>query len=87
MLNIGVPELLILTVVIGGSLLLLLPLWAVVDAAKRPDSAFRSAGQNKTLWVLLSAAGFVVPFLGWVLPVVYLVVIRPQVRSADGSTA
>jgi hypothetical protein len=79
-LNVGVPELVIIAVVLVS---IAVPLWALVDASGRPEAAFRAAGQNKTLWIVLSAVGLVVPGLGPVLPVVYLLAIRPQVRAAQ----
>jgi hypothetical protein len=79
-LNVGAPELVIIAVVLVS---IAVPVWALVDAAQRPDTAFRAAGQSKTLWIVLSALGLVVPVLGPVLPVVYLLAIRPQVRAAQ----
>ena len=31
-----------------------LPLWMAVDAAVRPEAAYRATGQNKIVWVLVS---------------------------------
>lgn len=82
MFNLGGAELLII-------LLVLVPMgvtiWGIVDAASRPEVAWQAAGQNKLLWVFLQALG-VAPFLlvGFISAVVYLVAIRPKVRSADG---
>lgn len=54
-----------------------LPLWAAVDAAVRPDPAYRTIGQNKIVWV-------VVALFTWVIgPLVYLVAIRPRLRAAS----
>lgn len=75
-----------------GLLLVLLPLvllplavvvWGLADAAGRPASAWRAAGENKTLWVALQAAGLVVFLAGVVLSVVYLAALRPRVRAAQ----
>ena len=71
-----------------GLLLLLMALgwglmvWGLADAAGRPQSAWTAAEENKTLWVALQAIALVVPF-GFVIPIVYLVSIRPRVRDAQ----
>jgi drug/metabolite transporter superfamily protein YnfA len=81
-MNFGPTELIILTslIVPFG---LVFPIWGIVDAAGRPDSAWARAEQNKTLWIVLQAVGMLVCF-GWILAVVYLVAIRPKVRAAEG---
>jgi hypothetical protein len=63
-----------------------LVIWAVVDAASRPDWAWLQSGQSKGLWialpiVLLLFCGIV----GAILAVVYLASIRPQVMAAEQS--
>ncbi len=59
-------------------------IWGVVDAATRPDPAWVAAGQNKVLWIVLQAVGFVVlPPAGIVLAIVYLAAVRPKVASAQ----
>jgi hypothetical protein len=84
-MNLGPSE-----VVIIGLLLiplgLVFPIWGIVDAAGRPDSAWARADQNKTLWIVLQAVGMLVCF-GWILAIVYLTVIRPKVRSAERGAA
>jgi hypothetical protein len=61
---------------------LVLPIWAIVDAVVRTESAWAAAGQNKTLWVvLLVVCTFVVAPLGLVLAIVYLASIRPKLRG------
>lgn len=61
---------------------LVFPIWGIVDAAGRPDSAWARAEQSKTLWIVLQAVGMLVCF-GWILAVVYLVAIRPKVKQAQ----
>lgn len=53
--------------------------WAIADAASRPESAFASAGTSKGLWVAL-IAGFlvVVAPVGLILAIVYLSSVRPR---------
>jgi hypothetical protein len=63
-------------------LALVFPIWGIIDAAGRPDSAWARAEQNKTLWIVLQAVGMLVCF-GWILAVVYLLAIRPKVKQAQ----
>jgi len=59
-----------------------LALWASIDAATRPDEAFRRAGQSKVLWIILSIGGaFLLGPVGGVLGIVYLAAIRPKVKE------
>ena len=67
-------------------LLFLIPtavvLYGLVDAARRPHHSWTAAGENKTLWIALQAAGLMLSLLGMVLTIVYLGVIRPRVADA-----
>jgi hypothetical protein len=66
----GPAELLILLV------LFLLPVWGIIDAAIRPDSAWAAVGQSKLVWV-------VVQIFLWVIgSAVYFVAIRPKLKAA-----
>ena len=65
---------------------LVFPIWGIIDATGRPDAAWALAEQNKTLWIVLQAVGMLVCF-GWVLALVYLIVIRPRVRAAERGIA
>jgi hypothetical protein len=56
--------------------------WAIADAATRPTSAWQRAGQNKVLWIALQPLGLIF-IVGLVVPVVYLIWIRPSVRRAQ----
>jgi uncharacterized membrane protein len=75
-MNLGGPELLLIVLV--GLVPLALTIWGVVDAASRPDQAWQRSGQSKVLWVVLQVVGLFV-CLGWILSIVYLAAIRPQV--------
>ncbi len=55
------------------------PLWAVVDAASRPAGAFYDAGSNKTTWVVVIAVAWFFG-LGFFLGGFYLLFTRPKVR-------
>ena len=79
-----------MTFVIGAFILavllvcLILAIWALVDAAVRPDYAFRQAGQSKALWIILPIVGIVLfAIIGGILGVVDLVSIRPKLLSAQ----
>jgi len=80
-MSIGPPEMLIILLL--AILGLVFPIWGIADAAGRPDSAWARAEQNKTLWIVLQAVGMLVCF-GWILAAVYLLVIRPKVKQAQG---
>ena len=54
-----------------------LPLWAAVDAAVRPEPAYLAIGQNKIVWILVA-------LFTWVIgPLAYFFVIRPKLRAAS----
>ena len=59
-----------------GLLLAVLMIWGIFDAAGGPESSWRSADQNKVAWILVQA---ILPILG---SIVYLLWIRPKIRSA-----
>lgn len=70
---------------IFGVVPLALGVIALVDATRRPDDEWARANQNKTLWVVLIAVGFLLCVVGVVLDLVYLLSIRPQLdRVASG---
>ena len=75
-----------------GLVVLATVLWALVDAAIRPAAAFPAADKlTKPKWVAILAAAFVLSLLfrglslfdivGVVAAIVYLVDVRPAVRS------
>ena len=77
-----------LAAVFGGDLLFVLvllvcgvvvPIWAVVDAAKRPAGAFFGAGSNKTTWIAVIVVAWFFG-LGFFLGGFYLLFTRPKVR-------
>jgi Protein of unknown function (DUF2516) len=76
-MNLGAPELLIVLI---GLVPLALSIWGIVDAASRPEWAWQRAGQSKVLWIVLQVVGIFV-CLGWILSIVYLASIRPQVAQ------
>ena len=58
-----------------------LAIWALIDAASRPDVAFQRAGQSKVLWIILPIVGaLLLGPVGGILGLVYLTAIRPKVK-------
>ncbi|HEY8544290.1 MAG TPA: hypothetical protein VIL36_04550 [Acidimicrobiales bacterium] len=74
------PEIVALLVALGA--FSLPPLWAVIDAAVRPDWAWDAVGQSKVLWVVLPIV-VGLSCLGWIVAIVYFTKIRPQVADAE----
>jgi len=72
----------VLIVAVAG---LLVPIWAIADAASRPSGAFVAAGSSKALWITLIVVFWLVTgVIGFVLACVYLASIRPRVRAISG---
>jgi hypothetical protein len=60
------------------------PLWAIIDAAHRPDAAWRASGQSKATWLVLLIVFFFFEPIGVILAIVYLAAIRGQVVASEG---
>lgn len=59
-----------------------IPLWAIIDASRRPASSFQQIGSDKTRWVLLLVLLTVFFNLGGIVAVgVYLASVRPKLAS------
>jgi hypothetical protein len=57
--------------------------WGLVDAIRRPGSAFKEAGRTKGVWIgVLVVALIAPPLIGAGLGVWYLVAVRPKVAAA-----
>jgi hypothetical protein len=77
------PDLLIVFLVFLVGLVV--PIWAIVDAASRPSAAFTAAGSSKALWITLIAVFWLLTgVVGLILACVYLASIRPRVRAIGG---
>lgn len=76
MFGLGPTELLVLLLVVG------VPLAGAIDAAQKPDSAFKAAGQSRTLWIVLQIVGIFLCGIGLVAAGIYFLVIRPKVTVA-----
>jgi hypothetical protein len=81
MSGLGPIEVVILFLVLA---LLILPIWAFIDAAARPEHQWAAAGQAKGRWLLYLSVGSLLPVIGLVLLIVYLVSIRPELKRAAG---
>jgi hypothetical protein len=80
-MNLGPSE---LTVVLAIFLILLGLVgfvWALVDIANRPDAQWEAVAQSKNFWLAALLVSWVV-CLGWMVPWVYLLAIRPKLRAA-----
>ena len=69
--------------IIVSALPLALSMWALLDAARRPEWAFALAGRSRTLWVSLCAAGILFCLPGVAIAIVYLWRIRPVIAAAE----
>lgn len=69
--------------VVVFSIPLALNLWALLDAARRPEWAFALSGRSRTSWVVLTGGGIFICGAGVVLAAWYLVRIRPEVAAAE----
>ena len=77
------PNVFIVLIVAAAGLLV--PIWAIADAASRPTGAFVAAGSSKALWITLIVVFWLVTgVVGFVLACVYLVSIRPRVKAISG---
>lgn len=70
------PDLLVVLLILVG---IAVPLWAVVDAARRPADAFYAARSNKTIWIVVIAVAWFFG-LGFFLGGYYLLFTRQKVR-------
>ncbi len=58
------------------------PLWAIIDAAMRPNPAWRSIGRSKTVWlVLLVASFFLFAPVSLIIAIIYFASIRGKLRD------
>ena len=79
----GLPELLIVLLLLIGPAALGLAIFVVIDASGRSDAAWQAIGQNRTVWivvplVLLLGCGIA----SLVASIVYLVSVRPKLVEA-----
>lgn len=77
-----VDLLILLGVVVGIGI----PLWAIIDAARRTDTSFQQIGSGKTRWIVILVVLSVFFNIGGVIAsVVYLTTTRPRLQKAGSS--
>ena len=69
----------LLVVLVIAFCAMVVPIWAVVDAANRSAVDFYAAGSNKTAWIVVILVSWFFG-LGFFLGGYYLLVIRKKVR-------
>lgn len=62
---------------------LVLSVWALLDAARRPEWAWALARRRRVVWMAAIGFGVMTMVLGLVVAVVYLVRVRPDVAAAE----
>lgn len=65
------------------SIPLALTVWALLDAASRPEWAWALAGRRRVVWLAAILFGALTLAVGVVVSGVYLVRIRPEVAAAE----
>ncbi len=75
-----------LLILLGVAIAIGIPLWAIIDAARRPANSFQQIGSDKTRWIVILVVLSVFLNLGGVVAsIVYLASARPRLQKA-GST-
>ena len=65
------------------SIPLALSVWALLDAARRPEWAFALAGRSRVVWVAACGGGILFNVVGLPAALWYLIRIRPSVARAE----
>lgn len=71
------------TVTVVASLPLVISLWALLDAARRPAWAWAFADRSQTAWMVAVGLGILTVVGGLVVSGWYLLRIRPEVAAAE----
>lgn len=69
--------------VVVCALPLALTVWALLDAARRPEWAWALAGRRRVVWIAAILFGAMALVVGVVVSLVYLVRVRPEVEAAE----
>jgi hypothetical protein len=79
MFNVGGGELVVVVLIVAA---VAVPVWAIVDAAQRPDADFAAIGASKpTQIAVLAVSALLCAPLGLIAAAVYLVATRPHLRA------
>ncbi len=62
---------------------LILTVWALLDAARRPEWAWALCGRRRVVWLAAILFGGMTVVVGVVISSVYLLRIRPAVAAAE----
>jgi hypothetical protein len=62
---------------------LALSVWALLDAAGRPEWAWALAGRRRVVWIAAILFGVLTLVVGLIVSVVYLVRVRPEIAAAE----
>jgi vacuolar-type H+-ATPase subunit I/STV1 len=62
---------------------LALSVWALLDAAGRPEWAWALAGRRRVMWIAAILFGVLTLVVGLVVSVIYLVRVRPEIAAAE----
>jgi hypothetical protein len=80
--NIGSTEFVVIVVL--GLVPLAICIWAIVDAASRPDTAWKAIGKSRATWITLIAVFTIFcNLVGFVLAIAYLTTIRNQLKAVS----
>jgi hypothetical protein len=60
-----------------------LTLWALLDAARRPEWAWALADRRRVVWIAAILFGGLTVVVGLVVSSIYLVRVRPEVAAAE----
>jgi hypothetical protein len=60
-----------------------LSVWAMLDAARRPEWAFAFVNRSRTVWVAACAIGVLFCLPGVLISLWYLLRVRPQVAGVE----
>jgi hypothetical protein len=58
-------------------------LWALLDAARRPEWAWALAGRRRVVWMFVIMFGVLSVIGGLVVSLYYLLSIRPKIAAAE----
>lgn len=75
--------LLVCASIVVFSVPLALSVWALLDAAHRPEWAFAFANRSRTTWVVATGFGIIFCGVGVVVAGYYLLKVRPQIAAIE----